>query len=101
MQTTVSQSPSDFETPTTSEILNILSRLIAPVYNTIGKSVTTNEITRNRATKLRVIPSKRFSRNSGIVVSPSFKYLGIKTIAAKTSASAEVTSQPIIINPFL
>ncbi len=35
---------------------------MAPVYKTIGNSVTTKEITRNKATKLRVVPSNRFSK---------------------------------------
>src|SRR5665648_37418 len=101
MQTTVTHNPSDLEIPKTSEILKILSRFIAPVYNTIGKRVTTKEITRNNATRLLVIPSKRFSRYSGIVVKPILRYFGINIRAAITRASADVTSHAMTINPFL
>ena len=59
-------------------MLKILSKLIAPVYNTIGNSVTTKETIKNRATNVLVVLSNRCSRNWGMVVSPIFKYFGTK-----------------------
>ena len=67
----------------------------------MGSKVTTKEIIKKKATIVRVALSNLFSKNWGIVVKPIFKYMGTKKIAAATNAKAEVTSQPIIIKPFL
>ena len=45
-----------------SEMLKILSRLIAPVYNTIGRIVTIKEIIIKTATKVRVVLSNLSSK---------------------------------------
>ena len=66
-----------------------------------GNGVFTKEIIKKKATRVRVVLSKRFSKYWGMVVNPIFKYLGTKYTAATMSASAEVTSQAIMINPFL
>ena len=68
----------DFDTCKRLDILKILSKFIAPVYNTIGSRVTTNEIIRKKATRDRVKPSKRVSKNCGIVVNPILRYFGTK-----------------------
>src|SRR5690606_22575137 len=99
--TTVIQRPVSLVTPNVSEILKILSRLIAPVYNTIGNNVTAKETNRNKAISDRVPLSNRLSRYSGMVVSPMRRYLGTKYTAAAMSARADVTSQAMMINPFL
>ena len=52
----------DFDTCKDGDILKILSKFIAPVYNTIGIRVTTNEIIRKKATRDRVKPSKHVSK---------------------------------------
>lgn len=79
----------------------MLSKLIAPVYNTMGKRVTTNEIIKKKATKERVNPSNRFSKNCGMMVNLILRYLGTKYTAVKIKAKAEVTSQEMMIKPFL
>ena len=60
--TTVRVIPCCCEMPNISEILKILSKLIAPVYNTIGNMVTTNETIRKNATRVLVFRSKRCSK---------------------------------------
>src|SRR5690606_17602462 len=50
-------------------------------------------------TRVLVTPSNLFSKNWGMVVSPIFRYLGIKKIAAITKAMEEVTSQAMTIKP--
>ena len=78
-----------------------LSILIAPEYSTIGNKVTTKDSINKKATIERVVPSKRFSKNSGIVVKPIRINRGKKKIAAMTRAIAEVTSQAMTMIPFL
>src|SRR5665811_1796477 len=82
------------------EISKIASMFKAPVYKTIGSRVNTNDRINSSATNVRVSPSKRFSKNSGIVVNPIFKYRGAKYRAAMTKARAEVTSQATMMAPF-
>ena len=100
IMTTVIHNPSDLLTPKASETPNRLSMPMAPEYNTIGSKVTTKEKMSMAATIVLVIPSNLLSKNCGMVVSPIFKYLGTKKMAAITNAIEEVTSQAITIKPF-
>src|SRR5690554_3619923 len=99
IMTTVIHKPSDLLTPRASETPKRLSIPMAPEYKTMGNKVTTKEKMRIAATMVRVIPSNLLSKNCGMVVSPIFKYLGTKKMAAITRAMDEVTSQAITIKP--
>ena len=63
MAITVIRNPCALEILKFSEILNILSILIAPVYKTMGRSVTTNDTIKNNATIVLVVLSNLDSKN--------------------------------------
>ena len=69
--------------------------------NEQNKKVNKDDIIKNNATIVLVELSNLDSKNCGIVMSPIFKYFGTKYNAAKINANEEVTSQAIIIKPFL
>ncbi len=48
-----------------------------------------------------MVRSKRYSKHYGILVKPIRRYFGTKYTALATRAKAEVTSQGIMVKPFL
>src|SRR5690606_14671520 len=101
MTITVNHMPSPLLIPNTSDTLKMLSILMAPVYSTMGNKVTTKETISNKATMVFVRLSYLFWIYSGMVVRPMRRQVGRKYNAAITRAIAEVTSQAMMIMPFL
>lgn len=69
-----------------------------PVYKTTGKRTVTYPNKNNPDTRERVVLSKRFSKNAGVVGNLMAKYLGRKTNAVAIMAKAASASHAMPTN---